>query len=229
MPVKNKKNHKKKSTQSLLPFGEIKNNSVLLKDGGIRAVLQVSTINFNLKSEEEQNSTINAYQQFLNTLDFPLQICIQSRKVDLDPYFKLLQTKQKEIENPLLKAQTDDYMKYIKKISEYADIMEKKFFVVIPADPLRTATKKNIISQLFENMSPQDSLDKVKTRYLEFKNLSIQLQERINIINAGLERCGLRTHQLNNQELVDTYYSSYNPTISQFEKVEARENYNFTI
>ena len=228
MSVKNSKKTKGSSTQSMLPIGEIRNNCVVLKNGGIRGIVKVSTINLNLKSEEEQNATIIAYQQFLNTIEFPIQICIQSRKVDLDPYFNLLSQQEKEIENPLLKSQTRDYMEYLKKISEYSDIMEKKFFVVVPADPLRKEGKQNFLSQFVENMSPNDSLEKVKKRYTEFKSLSSLLQKRVDIVSGGLERCGLRTQRLKSSELINLYYQSYNPTISQFEKIEDVSKYTLS-
>lgn len=226
MAVKNKKTKKRASTQSMIPIGEIRNNSVLLKEGGIRGVLKVSTINLNLKTEEEQNATLVAYQQFLNTIEFPIQISIQSRKVDLDSYFKLLETQESVIENPLLKSQTHDYREYLQKISEYSDIMEKKFFVVVPAEPSRRETKGNFLSQFLENMSPEDSLDKVKKRYHEFKSLSSTLQKRIDIVSSGLERCGLNVQRLNNQELITLYYQSYNPSLSQSQKVENASLYN---
>jgi hypothetical protein len=224
--MKNNKNNKKKSVQSILPIGEIRNNCVVLKDGGIRGILSVSTINFNLKSESEQLAIIDGYQQFLNTIDFPIQICIQSRKVDLDPYINILNQKKDEIDNNILKEQTIDYIKYIKKISEYADIMEKKFLVVVPSNPLRKQTRTNIISQLLSNLSPEDSLEKVKSRYLEFKRLSELLNKRIDIISNGLERCGVRSSRLKTQQLIDLYYKSYNPTISQYESLDDIKRYN---
>ncbi|HID91512.1 TPA: hypothetical protein EYG96_02860 [Candidatus Gracilibacteria bacterium] len=223
--MKNNKKNQRKSTQSFLPIGEIKNDCVVLKEGGIRAVLKVSTINFNLKSEEEQLSTLSSYQQFLNTLNFPIQIAVQSRKVDLASYFRKIEERESEIENPLLKSQAHDYKEYIEKISEYADIMEKRFYVVVPSDPSRRAVKQNFLSQLFERLSPEDSLAKVKVRYLEFKSLRKTLADRVSLVEGGLVRCGLRATQLTNEELIDLYYRSYNPAISQFEKVGNVRNY----
>ncbi len=225
MSVKNKQTGIKKSTQSHLPIGEIRNNIVVLKNGGIRAVIKTSTMNFNLKSEDEQEATLEAYKGFLNTLEFPLQIVIQSRKVDLDTYFQILERREKEIFNPLLKEQTKDYKEYLRKLVDVADIMEKEFFIVVPADPKRKELKKNIFSQFLENMSPEDSLEKVKNRYNEFKSLSLILQKRIDIVSSGLERCGLRTEQLSTQKLINLYYKSYNPDLSQSQKVGNIDEY----
>ncbi len=228
MSVKNKNNNIKKSTQAHLPIGEIRNNCVLLKNGGVRAVIKTSTINFNLKSEDEQESIIEAYKGFLNTISFPVQIVIQSKKVDLDLYFEKLKEREKNIYNPLLKNQAHDYQEYLKKLVEVANIMEKEFFIVVPADPKRVEMKKNIISKLFENMTPQDSLEKVKNRYNEFKSLSSILKNRVSMVEQGLERCGLRTSQLSTKKLINLYYRSYNPNLSQSEKIEDPEKYNIT-
>lgn len=226
MAVKNKKKLIKKTTQAHLPIGEIRNNCVVLKNGGIRSVLKTSTINFNLKSEAEQEALIEAYKGFLNTLSFPVQIVIQSRKVDLDSYFETLRKREEEIYNPLLKNQTHEYREYLEKLVEVADIMEKEFFIVIPADPKRTEIKKNILSQFLQNLTPEDSLEKVKTRYAEFSSLQKILQKRREVVEAGLEHCGLRTQQLTTQGLINLYYKSYNPSLSQTQKIKNTNSYN---
>ena len=228
MPVKNKKHAQKHSTQTYLSIGEIRNNIMVLKNGGVRAVLKTSTINFNLKSEDEQNATIQAYQSFLNSLDFPIQIVIQSRKVDLDLYFQKLEIQEKNIMNPVLKNQTGNYIEYLKKLVEHADIMEKKFMIVIPADPKRKELKKNIFSQFMENISPQDSLEKVRTRYSEFKALQAIVQQRVQAVSSGLERCGLRIEQLSSQQLIDMYYQAYNPSLAQSAKIQDIDMYNIS-
>ncbi len=223
--MKKKTQNPKLSTQTYLPIGEIRDNCVVLKDGGMRSVLKVSSINFDLKSEDEQMATIDAYQQFLNMLDFPIQIVIQSRKVDMDAYFQMFHKQTENIENQLLKNQAKDYEEFLKKVTEYADIMEKKFYVVVPSDPLRVEGKKGILSQFFESMSPQDSLGKIKTRYLEFQSLHDVLEKRSSIVSSGLERCGLRVKQLQTQELIELYYNCYNPFISRLEKLQDIKKY----
>ncbi len=225
MPIKNRKTNFKQSTQSYLPIAQIRDNVVVLKDGGIRGVLKVSSLNLELKSEDEQIATLEAYQQFLNTIDFPIQIVVQSRKVDLDNYFEMFRNTTKNIENPLLKEQAKNYEEFLKKITEYADIMEKQFLVVVPADPLRVEGKKSIIFQFFENIAPQDSLEKIKTRYLEFQSLSEVLSKRMDIVSAGLERCGLRVKPLKDNDLITLYYNCYNPFVAKLEKLQDIEKY----
>ena len=125
--VRQKKGTSAASTQLHLNIAEIKDDVVVLKNGGVRAILQTSSVNFNLKSEDEQNSIIYAYQSFLNSLEFPIQIHVQSRKLDIDKYVDSVKEKASQHENPLLKQQTLEYADYVQKLIEYADIMEKNF------------------------------------------------------------------------------------------------------
>lgn len=119
----------------------------------MRAILQVSSINFNLKSEQEQNAIIYAYQGFLNTIDFPIQILVRSRKLDIDQYLDNLNEKREKQTNMLLQRQTFEYMEYIKKLVEYADIMEKNFYVIIPIDPFRTQNM-TMFQKFWEYLNP---------------------------------------------------------------------------
>jgi hypothetical protein len=128
--MKSKKLANKKvsiSTQQYLDIAEIKNDSVALKDGTLRAVLLVSSINFALKSEDEQNASISAYVSFLNALDFPLQIVIQSRKLNIDVYLEQLAQRERMLSNELLRAQISDYREYVKELVELGEIMSKRF------------------------------------------------------------------------------------------------------
>src|SRR3990172_8302804 len=136
MPTKNSMSGKKPtiSTQSFLDIYEIKDNTVVMKDGTLRSVLLVSSINFSLKSEEEQNAIIAVNVQFLNSLDHPMQIVIQSRKLDIDRYLDNLKDLEKQQVNELLKAQMADYRNYINELLEMAEIMTKRFYIVVPYD-----------------------------------------------------------------------------------------------
>ncbi|MEI7511573.1 MAG: hypothetical protein WCJ84_05430 [Candidatus Peregrinibacteria bacterium] len=223
--VRQKKGGQRKSVQSHLPISEIRDGLVVLKNGGIRAVLKTSSINFHLKSEDEQLATIDAYQGFLNSLDFPVQILIRSRKLDLDQYFELLQQRIFQEENPVIKAQTREYLEYIKKLVEYADIMEKNFFVVIPKNPKRVEAK-GVFQSFWENVTPEDSLEKVKQRYSEYKSLQEDMEKRVDTVKGGLERCGLRVEQLGTQALIELYYHIYNPEVSRREKLSDLSQYS---
>ncbi len=214
-------------TQVHLKIAEIRDDTLVLKNGGIRVVLKVSSINFNLKSEEEQNAIIYSYQGFLNTLEFPVQIVARSKKLDIDEYLdKLKKIAEKQV-NPLLQRQTFEYVEYIAKLVEYADIMEKEFFVVVPYDPLR-AQKPNIIQKFFQNLSPKDGYEAIRRRHEEFDQLKKSLNQRVNAVRVGLENTGLKVDQLSTKQLIELFYTIYNPTVSRYEKAKNSESANLT-
>lgn len=210
------------STQKYLQFAEAHDNILVLKDGGIRAVLEVSSVNFNLKSEAEQNSIISGYQSFLNALNFPVQILIKSRKLDIDGYIDLLKDRMRKISNSLLKQQMEGYIDFISKLVEFSDIMEKKFYVVVPVTPPR-AEKKSAISSFLAYISPADTVMDVLTRKKEFRNLKKQLETRINITKTALENCGVGVRQLKTEEIIEIFYKTYNPEMARNQKIEHLE------
>jgi hypothetical protein len=199
------------STQQYLDIAEIKDDTVILKDGTLRAVLMVSSINFALKSEDEQNAVISSYVRFLNNLRFTLQIVIQSRELEIDNYLDYLQEKEKEQTNKLLKVQTTDYIEYIKELTSLGRIMSKRFFVVVPYDPL-TDKRKGFFSLLKEALRPATIIklkEKVFSRYQEMLN------RRLESVIAGLESMGVSVARLDTQSLIELYYKTYNPETSK--------------
>ncbi len=217
--VRQKKTSPSMSTQLFLDIAEIKDNVVVLKNGGLRAVLQTTSINFNLKSEDEQNSIIYGYQSFLNSLEFPVQIVVQSRKLDVDKYIETVREIGDQHTNVLLKEQTNEYCEYILKLVEYADIMEKKFYVVIPYDPYRSR-KQSTFSKFMSSISSSDSVDAIRKRHKEFAGMNKELTERVSAAMAGLEGCNLRVAQLSTSQLIELFYQIYNPVTSRNEKIE---------
>ncbi len=217
-----KKNRKQQmsSTQTHLRIGEIRDGFVVLKNGGIRAVLKTSSINFNLKSEDEQKAIIYSYQSFLNSLEFPIQILVRSKKLNIDDYIDQVKTLGEKQENQLLQEQTYEYADYIKRLVEYADIMEKSFYVVIPYDPSRAVDSGLGIQNFFQRLSPRDNLTEVKKRDGEFKNLEKTLTQRVSVVSSGLQNCGLQAKQLETQELIELFYESYNPKIYRTTKLQ---------
>ncbi|MEA3398509.1 MAG: hypothetical protein U9R06_02065, partial [Patescibacteria group bacterium] len=141
------------STQQFLDISEIKDDTVILRDGSLRAVILVSSINFALKSEDEQNAIISAYVSFLNNIDFSLQIVIQSRELNIDNYIEDLTQKEKEQTNELLKIQTAEYIQYIKELISMSRIMSKHFFVVVPYDPM-SDKQKSFFSRFLNIFKP---------------------------------------------------------------------------
>ncbi len=199
------------STQQYLNIAEIKDNTVVMKDGTLRAVLLVSSINFALKSEDEQNAVINSYVSFLNNLSFALQIVIQSRELDIDNYLEYLKEKEKEQMNKLLKVQTGDYIEYIKELTSLGKIMNKRFYVIVPYDPI-SDKHKGFFSLISEALKPATI---IKLKEKTFRRYQEMLDRRIDSIVGGLESLGVAVARLDTQSLIELYYKSYNPETSK--------------
>lgn len=221
---KNNQNEKTKNakdmaaTQSYMRISEIHDDILVLKSGGVRAVLGVSSINFNLKSEDEQNAITFSYQNFLNMLEFPVQIVVQSRKLDLEFYLDGIQNKIKDHSNELLKQQTEEYIGFVKKLLEYADIMEKKFYVIVPFDPYRS-TDMSFFKKIMMSIKGKETAADIATKHKEFDYLAKNLNQRVNVVVGGLESCGLKVNQLTTKELIELFYKTYNPIESSHQKI----------
>lgn len=214
------------STQKYLDIAEIKDDVVVMRDGTIRAVLLVSSINFALKSEDEQEAVIGAYVSFINNIDFPLQILIQSRELNIDNYISFLKTKEKEQLNRLLKIHTAEYINYIAELTSLGKIMNKRFYVVVQYNPL-TDKRKGFFTLLAEALKPATSL-KLKQKTLDrYKEM---LNRRLETIYGGLESMGMSVVRLDTQSLIELYYQSYNPEtavnqeLAEIEKLRVEKN-----
>lgn len=204
------------SVQEKIAIEDIKEGVVILKDGGLRAILMTSSINFALKSTEEQDALTYHYQGFLNSLDFPIQILINSRKFNISGYVTLLEQKQKEQENELLRIQTTEYIDFIKGLTELANIMTESFYVVVPFAPIEK--KEMGLLDKFSSILTFKKQMAFKTDQ-NFEQLKSQLWQRINYISSGLEGLGLRVAPLNTEELIELYYSLYNPEAKEKPKI----------
>lgn len=199
------------ATQQYLDIAEIKDNAIIMKDGTLRAVLLVSSINFALKSEDEQNAVIDSYVRFLNNLTFTLQIVIQSRELNIDNYLEYLSNKEKEQTNKLLKVQTTDYMEYIKELTSLGKIMNKRFYVIVPYDPM-TDKRKNFFSLFAEALKPATI---IKLKDKTFRHYQEMLDRRLDSVAGGLEGMGVAVARLDTQSLIELYYRTYNPETSK--------------
>ena len=197
-----------KATQDFVPIKEIRKGTIVLKDGGLRAIVAVSSINLALKSTEEQMATISQFQSFLNSVDFPIQIVVQSRKLDIRPYLVMLDEKMKEQREPLLKIQTAGYISFIKEFTEQVAIMRKYFYVVVPYEEAAISTKKGTLGRLFGN-KPSES--KKAGDETDFEERRTQLDERVSVISSGLQSCGARTERLQTEEVIELFYKTFNP------------------
>lgn len=198
------------STQRYLDVLEIKDDVVVLKDGSVRAVILVSSINFDLKSEEEQAAVISSYVQFLNAIDFPLQIVIQSRQLNIDNYLDKLKELEKQQTNELLKQQTVEYRQYIQELVEIADIMTKRFYVVVPYSE-QSGRPKKFWSRLVDAFSPTNVIHLKQKKFDDFRS---ELFKRVEYVMDGLASAGLKSAVLDTQSLIELYYNTYNPETS---------------
>jgi len=205
------------STQRFLAIAEIHHDTVVLKNGGLRAVLQVEALNFNLKSETEQQGIIAGYQSFVNSVTFPLQIVVRSSKMNIDPYLERLRAQARVQKNDLLQKQTLSYADFVEKLVDIADIMQKKFFVVVPVDT--NIRKKTMIEQFFSWMSPDDTTAHIAQRHREFGPAHTMLKDRVNLIQTGLQNIGLQSRRHSTRELIELFYEIYNPKTSQEQKL----------
>lgn len=215
--VRKRKRSKKSATQRYLPISEIRNDTVILKQGGLRAVLQVEALNFNLKSETEQMGIIAGYQSFVNSLTFPIQISIRSSKLNIDPYINQLKAMAAKQENPLLKSQINTYSDFVDRIVDLADIMQKRFYVVIPYDSAEE--KRSVFSQFMSWMGIDDTSGKATSRYRQFNEKNAKMRDRINLVQTGLQNIGLSSKRLTTKQLIELYYQIYNPKTSQEQKL----------
>ncbi|MCF7845913.1 MAG: TraC family protein [Candidatus Peribacteraceae bacterium] len=207
------------STQLYLRIAEIHDDVVVLKNGGLRAVLEVDSVNVNLKSEDEQNALTAAYQNFLNSLEFPIQIVMRSKKLDISNYLATLKNAGKKQKNEILKNQITEYSEYIRRLVEFADIMEKTFYVVVPYDSV-SSTSVSMFQNFWSFIHPTDTQSAFEKRKKEFITFNKKLEQNVEQVEGSLENCGLKTRRLATAELIQLFYGIYNPLTARNEKVD---------
>jgi hypothetical protein len=204
-------NNTSKATQEFVPIKEIRDGVLILKDGSLRALIMTSSLNFALKSQDEQNSIIFQFQNFLNSLNFSIQIFVQSRKLDIRPYIALLEQREKEQNLDLMKIQTHEYIEFIKNFTENTNIMTKSFFIVIPFTPAILQGKKGVAKISGGLFKKKDKKEAAAENIQSFEEYRTQLEQRIDVVEQGLVRCGIRVVQLGTEELIELFYKIFNP------------------
>ncbi|MEI6478483.1 MAG: hypothetical protein WCO52_05865 [bacterium] len=200
-------------TQAHLPIAGIQDGVVLMNDGSVRAILKVEPINFDLKSETEQNGIIYSYQGFLNSLDFPIQIVIQSKKLDLERYLTNLDNSRKDMTNDLLRIQTEDYVEFVRRLISVANIMSKRFYVTVSYSAATKEANKASFMSMFGH--PTGAILEQK----QFERFRSEVFNRANLIGGGLSRLGLRVSLLETQQIIELFYGIYNPDIATEERL----------
>lgn len=197
-----------KATQEFVPIKEVRDGIIVLRDGSLRAIMLANSVNLSLKSSEEQKGTILQFQNFLNTLDFSVQISVQSRRLDIRPYLLLLEDRIKVQSEPLLKLQTREYIEFIKNFTESVSIMTKSFFVVVPYTHTVLRSNSGIFGKIFGKKNKEEAR---AAKQLDFEEKRSQLEERIAVVQQGLGRCGINSAQLGTEEVVEVFYKVFNP------------------
>lgn len=203
-------------TQEHLPIAGIQDGVIIMSDGSVRAVLKVEPINFELKSEQEQNSIIYGYQAFLNSLEYPIQIVIQSKKLDLERYLKKLEGQLKTIHSELLRLQTEDYIEFVRRLISVANIMSKRFYVVVSYAATPKTSSVLAFTSAFHKSPTGPILDQAS-----FDRYKSEAIARANAVGGGLGRVGARVSLLTTQELIEVFYATYNPDIAAEERLSS--------
>lgn len=202
------------STQNTLQIAEVRDGIVIMNDGSYRSVIMVKSINFDLMSPQEQEAVEYSYQGFLNSLYFPVQIFMRSQRIDLQPYIEKLDKIRTEHDNMLLALLMEDYITYMDQLSQQTNIMDKKFYVVVPFFPVADVQKaltqsKNFLSGLGSIFSSKEQ--KVTINEAELEAAKTELRNRVQAVMSGLMQCGVQGLPLDTQELIELYYDTYNP------------------
>lgn len=192
-------------TQQFVPVKEIRNGIIVLKDGGYRGILICSAVNFGLKSADEQHAITLGFQNFLNTLDFSIQIVINSRRMDLRPYLTLLEEKEPEQKSELMRIQLREYIEFVRSFADQTNIMTKSFYVVVSYSPHLSA------SGAVGFLRHESAASKSEANALSFEQDSAQLQQRLSLVVTGLAGTGVRAVPLGTEETIELLYRSFNP------------------
>jgi type IV secretory pathway VirB4 component len=195
------------TTQQFVPVKEIRNGTIILKDGGYRGVLICSSINFGLKSAEEQHAVTLGFQNLLNTLDFSIQIVVNSRRMDLRPYLTLLEQKAPEQKTELMKIQLREYIEFVRSFADQANIMTKSFYIVVPYAPHVSASASSTLGFLKGKTS---STQKAEAE-TSFEQDRAQLEQRLALVVEALSGTGVRAVALGTEEVIELLYRSFNP------------------
>jgi hypothetical protein len=193
------------STQQFVPIQEIRDGVVRLKSGELRSVLLCEAINLDLKSADEQVAIILQFQNFLNALEFPIQITASSRRLDIRPYMERLEKRLDEIEGDLLRIQTREYIQFIQRFNDNYDVMSKYFYIVVPYGTA-ALPGSSALSGLFKKSKKESG-----ATAMQFEESRSQLEQRVSVVSGGLESMGIKTKSLDTEALIELYHKTFNP------------------
>jgi hypothetical protein len=210
------KRRTKHTAQQYLDIAEIRDGVVILRDGTFRAILMASSLNFALKSEEEQKAIIYGFQDFLNAISFPVQILVNSREIDLKPYLKELDVREDAQGSELMKIQLQEYREYIKELVKVSNVMTKNFYIVIPF-AAQQAKEEGTLEKLIKGLRVRGGLSPYTVS--EFERYKDQLWQRVDQVSANIRNLGVRLVPLSTQEIIELFYSLYNPDTARNQRL----------
>lgn len=195
-----------KPAQAFVPVSEVRSGVVILKEGGYRGIMMCSSLNFALKSEDEQRAIIGGFQNFLNTLDFTVQIVVHSRKTDIRPYLNLLNERLQHQASELMRIQLREYIAFIRNFIEGSDIMTKTFYVVVPYSASAAGVSVKGAFAGIGKSAPAAAAGVDQA----FEESRVQLEQRMALVAGGLASAGLRAVPLGTEEIIELLYRSFN-------------------
>lgn len=214
-----KRPNKDATSQRYLPFSEIHDNCMIMKDGSSRMVLRVHAVNFNLKSEDEQNAIIIGYQRFLNSIRFPIQIIVRSLKVDIEGYLKKLKNLAVKQTNHLLQEQTYRYVDFLTNLIDMAQIMKKDFYIVVPFDhddnkSVRETGIVGLFRSFWSAITSEETIGSIREKRRRAETMKKENFDRLSTIKTSLESVGIKSEEVKKDELIRLLIGYYNPKIN---------------
>ncbi len=202
-----------KPSQDFIPIKDIRNGILVLNNGDLRMMLMTSSLNFGLKSSDEQAAIIMQFQNFLNSLEFPVQIFIQSKRLDIHPYIKMLEEREKVQLVDAMKIQVHEYIGFIKEFTGHTNIMTKNFFIIVPyaGGGNFGAAGAGLLGGILPGGKKSGPKKPTEAELRSFEESRVQLEQRVSIVEQGLGRCDIRTTRLGTEEITELFYKKFNP------------------
>jgi type IV secretory pathway VirB4 component len=207
------------STTELIQIQDLRDGVIILKDGSLRAVVKVTAINFELRSTDEQQGILQQFSSFLNSIDFPIQMIVHSRRYDITEYLASVQTASEALTNDLLKVQATEYIRFIAELADLANIMAKNFYISLPLTVVVASESKGILGGFKDMFKKAPVAQGMSAEQLA--GYRSQLQQRADLIIGGLSGMGLKGNMLGQEELVALFNDVYNPTVPATQKSNA--------
>lgn len=211
------------NTETMLPISEIRNDTIIMKDGGLRAILKINGVNLDLKNADEQQIVLEQYKKFLNGLEFPMQILVRNTFLDLSNYLGYIRGNIDTIENPVLKGQGEAYYRFLQNIDmQQGLIYNKEFYVIVPyyeSEQDKSQIQRSRFGKLLDVLNAKDSIEKIVTRYRQFLKGRNSLETRVNLIIDGLNGMGISAEKIPTSDIISLLFRCYNPLIHSSQAV----------